>query len=153
VRVVATSAGEITVRSGVEDLLILKSTASSFQGYPKDEFTTLPEADDRIFATSLAAMWTWEGEPPDYNAANDAILAALLRPFALNHSPSVQTTLFQMGEAALAACPDIARIHLAMPNKHYIPIDLGRFGRENRNEIFLPTDEPHGQIEATLSRT
>ena len=57
-----------------------------------------------------------------------------------------------MGEAALAACADIERIHLAMPNKHYLPIDLGRFGRENRHEIFLPTDEPHGQIEATLSR-
>ena len=152
VRVAATSAGEITVQSGVEDLLILKSTASSFKGYPKDEFTTLPETDDRLFATSLAATWTWQDEPPDYDAANATILAALLRPFALNHSPSVQTTLFQMGEGALASCPDIARIHLAMPNKHYLPIDLGRFGRENHHEVFLPTDEPHGQIEATLCR-
>ena len=142
----------ITVESGIEDLLVLKSTASSFKDYPKDEFTTLPETDDRIFATSLAATWTWSGEPADYRTANETVLAALLRPFALNHSPSVQTTLFQMGEAALAACPDIARIHLAMPNKHYLPIDLGRFGRENRNDIFLPTDEPHGQIEATLTR-
>ena len=152
VRVAATSAGEVVVQSGMEDLLVLKSTASSFKDYPKDEFTTLPETDDRIFATSLAATWTWQDAPPDYEPANAAILAALLRPFALNHSPSVQTTLFQMGESALAACPEIRLIHLAMPNKHYLPIDLGRFGRENRNEIFLPTDEPHGQIEATLSR-
>lgn len=151
VRVVATHA-EAVIQSGVEDLLVLKSTASSFKDYPKDEFTTLPETDDRIFATALAATWTWQGNPPDFNDANAAIVAALLRPFALNHSPSVQTTLFQMGESALAACADIERIHLAMPNKHYLPIDLGRFGRENRNEIFLPTDEPSGQIEATLTR-
>ena len=149
---VAASAEGVTVESGIEDLLVLKSTASSFKDYPKDEFTTLPETDDRIFATSLAATWTWSGEPADYRVANETIREALIRPFALNHSPSVQTTLFQMGESALAACTGIERIHLAMPNKHYIPIDLSRFGRENRNEIFLPTDDPHGQIEATLTR-
>ncbi len=151
VQVVA-AANDTTVESGIEDLLILKSTASSFKDYPKDEFTTLPETDDRIFATSLAATWTWRDTPADYRAANDTILAALVRPFALNHSPSVQTTLFQMGESALAACAQIKLVRLAMPNKHYIPIDLSRFGRENRNDVFLPTDEPHGQIEATLTR-
>ncbi len=149
---VAASAGSLMVQSGIEDLLLLKSTASSFKDYPKDEFTTLPETDDRVFATSLAAGWTWSREPAGYRAGNKTILDALVRPFALNHSPSVQTTLFQMGEAALAACAQIDRVHLAMPNKHYPPIDLSRFGRENRHEIFLPTDEPHGQIEATLTR-
>ena len=149
---IVASAESTTVESGIEDLLILKSTASSFKDYPKDEFTTLPETDDRIFATSLAATWTWSVEPADYRVANETIQTALIRPFALNHSPSVQTTLFQMGESALAACAQIERIYLAMPNKHYIPIDLSRLGRENRNEIFLPTDDPHGQIEATLTR-
>jgi urate oxidase len=57
-----------------------------------------------------------------------------------------------MGEAALAACAEITRVHLAMPNKHYLLIDLAPFGLENRNEIFVPTDEPHGQIEATITR-
>jgi urate oxidase len=149
---VTATGGRAEVRSGIEDLLILKSTGSSFQDYPKDEFTTLPETADRIFATSLAAQWTWTAAPADYNAVNGAILEAMLAPFALNHSPSVQTTLFQMGEAALAACMAIGEIHLAMPNKHYLPIDLTRFGRENRHEMFLPTDEPAGQIEATLTR-
>ena len=39
-----------------------------------------------------------------------------------------------------------------MPNKHHLPVDLSRFGLENRNEIFVATDEPHGLIEATLVR-
>ena len=151
VRVSATARNTL-VLSGVADLFLLKSTASSFKDYPKDEFTTLPEADDRIFATSLVAFWTWTKEPADYRRANETILAALVRPFALNHSPSVQTTLFQMGEAALAACAEIGQVHLAMPNKHYLPINLAPFGRENANEIFLPTDEPYGQIEATITR-
>ncbi len=146
------SANEQRLESGVCDLLILKSTGSGFENYPKCEFTTLPETTDRIFATSLEATWRWSGEPADYETANAAIVAAMLKPFAENYSPSVQTTLYQMGEAALAACAEISEITLAMPNKHCLLINLQPFGRENRNEVFVPTDEPHGQIEATISR-
>lgn len=152
VGVVAQKGGAVEIKSGITDLLILKSTGSSFENYPKDEFTTLPETKDRIFATSLDACWTWTAEPAGYQAANAAIVEAMLAPFAQNYSPSVQASLFQMGEGALAACPEIGQIHLAMPNKHYLPINLAPFGRENANEVFLPTDEPAGQIEATIGR-
>jgi urate oxidase len=29
-------------------------------------------------------------------------------------------------------------------------VDLSAFGMDNPKEIFLPTDEPHGLIEATI---
>jgi len=146
------SAGQQRLESGIRDLLILKSTASGFEGYPRCEYTTLPETKERIFATSLEATWRWSGEPADYEATNAAIMAAMLKPFAENFSPAVQTTLFEMGTAALAVCPEIDEITLAMPNKHCLLINLQPFGRENRNEVFVPTDEPHGQIEATITR-
>jgi urate oxidase len=141
-----------TVRSGIRDLVILKSTGSGFESYPKDEFTTLPETADRILATSLRATWHFATAPTGYNTANESILAAMLKIFANNFSPSAQTTLFQMGEAALATCAEISQIDLAMPNKHYLTIDLSPFGLENKNEIFVPTEEPHGQIEASVVR-
>ena len=140
------------LKSGIREMLILKSTQSGFEGFPRCEFTTLPETEDRIFATSLDATWTWSDTPVDYNAVNRAIVDALLEPFASRYSPSVQTTLFEMGENALQACPAISEIHLAAPNKHCLLINLAPFGIENRNELFVPTDEPHGQIEATISR-
>lgn len=140
------------VESGLREVLVLKSTASSFKGYPRDEFTTLPETDDRILATKMAATWTFAGRDADFAAANVAIPAALLRTFAAEFSPSLQRTLLQMGEAALAAAPSVTDIHLAMPNKHYLPVNFQPFGRENPGEIFLPTDEPHGQIEARIVR-
>ena len=34
----------------------------------------------------------------------------------------------------------------------HLPVDLTPLGLENRNEIFMPVDEPHGLIEATLRR-
>jgi urate oxidase len=140
------------IQSGVRDLIILKSTESGFEDYPRDEFTTLRETSDRILATSFSATWTWSRLPPHFGQANAAILAAMLKVFAKNFSPSAQTTLFQMGEAALAACAEVARLELAMPNKHCLLIDLSPFGLDNRNEVFVPIDEPHGQIEATIER-
>ncbi len=140
------------VQSGVRDLIILKSTGSGFENYPRDEFTTLPETADRILATSFTAIWTFERMPDNFGTSNAAILSAMLKVFAENFSPSAQTSLFQMGEAALAACPEISRLDMAMPNKHCLLIDLSPFKMENKNEIFVPIDEPHGQIEATVER-
>lgn len=152
VRATAAKASGVAIVSGIEDLLILKSTESGFEGYPRCQYTTLPETKDRILATALTATWQWSDEPASYNAANATIVAALLAPFAQNYSPSVQTTLFQMGEAALAACPEIACVHLAAPNKHCLLLNLAPFGLTNDNEVFVPTDEPHGQIEASVAR-
>lgn len=150
-RVVCTRESQ-SIESGIRDYVLLKSTGSGFENYPKDEFTTLPETADRILATSLVAKWSFTKKPDSYRAQNDKIIAAMLKVFANNYSPSAQTTLFEMGTVALDVCPEISRIELAMPNKHYLPIDLSRFGRENKNEVFTPTDEPHGQIEAVVTR-
>jgi urate oxidase len=141
-----------TIRSGIRNLVILKSTGSGFENYPRDEFTTLPETADRILATSFSATWTFKDQPGHYGHANDAILSAMLKVFANSYSPSAQTTLFQMGEVALAACPEISKLDLAMPNKHCLLINLAPFGLENKNEIFVPTDEPHGDIQASVIR-
>jgi urate oxidase len=72
--------------------------------------------------------------------------------FAEHDSESVQHTMHAMGEAVLDCLPHVATIRLVMPNKHHLPVDVSRFGLENRNELFVPTDEPFGLIEATLKR-
>jgi urate oxidase len=140
------------LESGLRDLVILKSTGSGFEHFPHCEHTTLPETADRILATSMSATWRWTGVPVSYRRANEAIAAAMLVPFATRYSPSVQATLYEMGTAALDACPEISAITIAMPNLHCLRIDLSPFGRENANELFVPTEEPHGQIEATITR-
>lgn len=150
-RVRATPEGS-SVQSGIRDLLIMKTTESGFVGYPKCEFTTLPETNDRILATSLEATWTYASEPAAYRETNRKILDSMLKVFASNFSPSAQRTLFEMAEAALTAVPEIKQIELKLPNKHYLLVNLSPFGMENANEVFMPTDEPHGEIEASVRR-
>ena len=144
------------VEAGFQDFAIMKTTGSGFVDYLQDEYTTLPPTTDRILATRMAAAWRFEGgtlhERGDYDAVAGSIREALLRVFATTYSPSVQDSLYRMGEAALAAASDIREITLRMPNVHYLPIDLSAFGQDARGKVFLPTDEPSGQIEVTLGR-
>ena len=82
-----------------------------------------------------------------------AVHDTLLEVFATHQSESVQHTLYAMGQAVLDTIVQVAAIRLTMPNKHHLPVDLTRFGLENRNEIFVATEEPHGLIEATVARS
>jgi urate oxidase len=147
------SGAEATVVSGFKDLAILKTAQSGFAGYIKDKLTTLKETHDRLFGTLAAGDWTYSDKSVDYKAARRGILDALLNTFAVHDSLSVQQTLFAMGKAALAGEPAISAIHLSMPNKHCNLVDLTPLGLDNPNHIFVPTDEPHGSIEATVRRS
>lgn len=141
------------VESGVDDLCLLKAGGSGFAGFLRDDLTTLPETDDRLLSTRLRGRWLYAREPArGYAETNAVVLEAMLGAFAREYSVSVQASLFSLGQAALGAAPEVARVTLGMPNRHYLPFDLSRFGLENSNEVFCPTDEPHGQIEATVER-
>jgi len=138
--------------SGLDGFTFMKTTASGWDNYVKDKYTTIPETRDRMAATSLITSWKWSKAPADYPAANATILGTMLEVFASSYSESMQDSLYRMGEAALAAVPEIGEISLAAPNKHYLLINLSPFGIDNHNDVFLPTDEPHGQIECTVGR-
>jgi urate oxidase len=149
---VVASRDGITTRSGVSGFTFMKTTRSGWEHYIQDSYTTLPETDDRILATAMDASWDWNEVPDDYEVTNAKVLATLLTVFATSYSKSMQDSLYRMGEAALAAVPELAAISMACPNKHYIPINLGPFGLASDNMVFTPTDEPHGQIECTVRR-
>jgi urate oxidase len=141
-----------SVRSGVDGLVILKTTKSAFTGYIKDKLTTLKPATDRIFGTRATITWEYAEGAPHPAHVRPLVIRVLLKEFAAHNSMSVQHTLFDMGKAALDAAPEIARITLTMPNLHHLLADLSPFGQENPNHIFVPIDEPHGYIEATIER-
>ncbi len=152
VAIVTANRHSSTVEAGIVDLVILKSSGSAFSGFLTDDLTTLPETRDRIFATSLTATWRYQHADLSFAPVWRGVRDTLLETFATHESESVQHTMYAMGRAALDNCGELASIHLVMPNRHHLPVDLTPFGLENRNEIFVPTDEPHGLIEATLER-
>jgi urate oxidase len=150
-KVVATRDGA-TVESGLSAFTFMKSTESGWENYIHDKYTTIPETHDRMAATAMDASWRWTKAPADYDAANAKILTTLLEVFATTYSSSVQDSLYRMGTAALEAVSEISDISMACPNKHYILINFAPFEMDNGNQVFVATDEPHGQIECTVGR-
>lgn len=142
----------VSITSGFRNLVIMKTAGSAFEGYIKDELTTLKETDDRLFCTAVTAEWTYSDSALDFDVTRGGLRETMLRTFADHTSKSVQETLYAMGKAALEAAPAAESIELTMPNKHCLLVDLSRFGEDNPNQIFVPTDEPAGHIRARVRR-
>ena len=142
----------VELQSGLQGLQVLKTTASGFEGFLQDKFTTLQATNDRIFATTIAASWPCENVEHDWTATRGTVRNLLLDVFAHTFSPSVQKTLHDMAKSVLAACPEISEISLNMPNQHHLLADLAKLSLKNENDIFVPSPEPYGVISATIKR-
>ena len=151
-KVTRTRAGEFSISAGFDNLVIMKTSGSTFEGYIQDSLTTLPPAKDRLLGTAVRANWRYARADVAFTSLRAKIRETLLSQFAAHQSKSVQHTLYAMGKAALEEVADVEDIELAMPNKHCLLVDLSRFGQDNPNEIFVPVDEPHGNIQARLRR-
>ncbi|HMK29426.1 MAG TPA: urate oxidase [Terriglobales bacterium] len=141
------------VRAGIADLTVLKTAGSAFEGYIHDEYTTLKETRDRLFGTIVTAEWLYQPGSHKFGSLWNSVRDTILEIFAGHDSRGVQHTLYAIGETILSRISEIVEIHLSMPNRHCLLVDLVPFGLDNPNEVFLPIDEPHGLIEATIRRT
>lgn len=142
----------IEIKTGIRDLLILKTTHSAFTGFIKDALTTLKETKDRILSTQCEITWQYESGEHDFDALFNQIRETLLRTFAGHHSLSVQHTLYAMGEDVLKTFDVVREVTLKMPNKHHVPFNLEPFGMKNDNTIFIATEAPYGYITGTVVR-
>lgn len=143
---------DVAIHSGLAGLEVMKTAESGFEGFPRTRYTTLPETRDRILRTIVTSEWTWRARPVDHDAAHAAVRSAFLEAFAAEFSPSVQYTLGRMAARALERVEELATVHLSLPNRHCLLVDLTPFGLDNPNQVFVATDEPHGLIEATFRR-
>ena len=157
VSLVASKDGTKHFSIGLRNIKVLKGTESSFFGFSRDSYTTLPDVNDRIFSTkvnvdySLAPFKT----AVDYTKLQSSITEIILDVFANSFSPSVQFTLYEMGKKVLERVPEVVDISFAMPNIHHFHVDLSPFGLDNTGNnrtIYNPVNQPSGLITATLAR-
>ncbi|KAI4347760.1 hypothetical protein L6164_008543 [Bauhinia variegata] len=166
--VILKKSGALRLTSGIEGLSLLKTTKSGFEGFIRDKYTVLPETRERMLATEVTALWRYSYEflcivpqqprffTEKYQDVKKVLMDTFFGPPKVGtYSPSVQSTLYQMARATLGRFPDIYSIQLKMPNLHFLPVNISN--KDNQivkfdDDVYLPTDEPHGSIEATLSR-
>ncbi len=153
----ADRSGAVEVVAGIDDLTVMKTTKSAFAGFDRDRYTTLPEVDDRLMATKVRATWGYGREVGadagfDFDGAWKRATVALMDAFAEHFSRSVQESIWIMGTAMMDAEPSIEWVRMVLPNLHHWKVDLAPFEMDNPGEVFFPTTEPHGLIDATVRR-
>ncbi len=139
-----------SVLGGVQDLVLLNTTDSEFWGFPREEYTTLAETQDRVLATEVSAQWRFRSDDIDWAGAYRGALDALTTAFATTYSYSLQQTLHAMGVAVLDAVPSVCEVRLTLPNRHHYLVDLAPFGQDNKHEVFHAGDRPYGLIEGEV---
>ncbi|KAK9685240.1 hypothetical protein K7432_015580 [Basidiobolus ranarum] len=157
---VVSRSGKVTIESRLKDLLVLKTTGSSFTNFHRCEYTTLQDATDRIFSTSVDAKWTYNLEKSKveeipFDEIATGAREITLSTFATDDSASVQATMYRMGEKVLGDYKDVSEISYALPNKHYFSVNLKPFNLPNEGKdmnIFQPVSDPSGLITATIAR-
>ena len=142
----------VWIESGIENLQVVKTSGSGFEGYLRDPFTTLRETSDRILATAVQASWLYSDNEIPFAVYWHGVREAILDTFVEHESRSMQYTLHAIAEAVLERYHDIAEIRVAVPSKECRLLDLSAFGLENNNEVFAPADEPYELIEARVRR-
>jgi len=146
------------VVSGIQDLVVLKSTGSEFRGFLADRYTTLADTDDRVLATSLVIDWRHasatvdDADPGAWDDRFTRVRERLLARFAAVHSLALQQTLWEMGKGVLETEPALDEVRLKAPNLHHFLVDLQPFGLANPGEVFFAADRPYGLIQANVVR-
>jgi len=157
--------GGISIKSGINKLLVLKSTGSAFYDFHKCDYTILQETWDRILSTEIECGWLWKTfsglqevrfRSKDFDEAWSAAREITLKTFATDNSASVQNTMYKMCDQILAAVPMVEAVNYSLPNKHYFEIDLSwHHGLKNTGkdaEVYAPQSNPNGLIQCTVTR-
>lgn len=146
---------EIRITSGLDKLLVLKTTGSAFHGFYTDEYTTLVPTWDRIFSTAVDCKWTFVSKSAsvlrnvDFKAIHAGVKQITCDTFAKDDSASVQATLYLMQQQILAKYPAVAEVSYALPNKHYVGVDMSKFNIDNTGknmEVYHPQADPSGKL-------
>ena len=140
----------VEVRSGIAGFKLLRLGGSSFHGFVRDEYTTLPDIKNRPLHMWLDLEWTYESPESAFSkgAIATRVRQIVHEVFNSFESGSIQQVIYQMGSKILADISAIAEVHLEANNRTWDTIV------EQGDEIGVYTEArpPYGCLGLTLTR-
>ena len=142
--------GTVEVASGIRGFKLLRLGGSAFQGFVRDQYTTLPDVANRPLHMWLDLEWFYSA--PSAGFSSGAVTAAVRRlvheVFCAFESGSIQQVIYQIGGKILEEIPAVAEIHLEANNRTWDTIS------EGSDEIGVYTEPrpPYGCIGLRLRR-
>lgn len=108
---------------GMADLKLIKVKGSSFAGFVRDEYTTLPESYDRPLFIFLDITWSYEEVEDALDSdlgryvAAEQIRDIAHTVFHEQHSPSIQNLIYRIGQRALLRFPQLKEVRFESNNR------------------------------------
>jgi urate oxidase / 2-oxo-4-hydroxy-4-carboxy-5-ureidoimidazoline decarboxylase len=140
-----TRTGERQEWSGRRALHLVKLAGSSFAGFVRDEYTTLPESHDRPLFVHLNVHWI--NSDHARRAPSEEVRELLVETFADFDSASIQHLVHEMGVRALERFDQLATIRFEAENRLW---DTAQETEGTR--VYTDARPPYGLIELTLQR-
>jgi urate oxidase len=130
---------------GLEKVRLLKLGGSSFAGFVRDEYTTLPETEDRPLQVHMDVRW----RNTDFGrrASADAVREVVIDTFDGFVSASIQHLLNEMAEQILKSIPEIEEVLLTAENRLWDTAEEGEGVR-----VYTDPRPPFGVIRLVVRR-
>ena len=140
--------GTLEHRSGREGIRLIKLTGSSFEGFVRDEYTTLADSRDRPLYIHLDAYW--RNRDFTRGAPGEEVRDSIVATFADFDSASIQELVHQMGVRLLEGFDQLEEVSFVGENRLWDTAQV--LGSDERVRVYTDPRPPYGQIELTLRR-
>lgn len=142
--------GVVEIASGILGFKLLRLGGSAFQGFVRDQYTTLPDIANRPLHMWLDLEWLYT--EPSAGFSSGAVTANVRRiirdVFIGFESGSIQQVIYQIGTQMLADIPNISEVHLEANNRTWDTITE----RGGEVGIFTEARPPFGILGLRLKR-
>jgi urate oxidase/2-oxo-4-hydroxy-4-carboxy-5-ureidoimidazoline decarboxylase len=148
-RIELNRSGIVEAVSGMTGFRLLRLGGSSFQGFVRDQYTTLPDLADRPLHMWLDLEWAYAEPQAAFNsgAAVAVVRRAVHDVFCAFKSGSIQQIIYQIGGKILSEIPEVAEVHLEANNRTWdTAAERGATG------IFTDARPPYGCLGLRLRR-
>lgn len=135
--------------SSLKGLKLIKVKGSSFFGYVKDEYTTLPESFDRPLFIFLNIDWRYNnledarGNTADGYAAAEQVRDIACTVFHEQNSPSIQNLIYRIGTRILERFPQLLEVVFESNNRTWETI-LDEIPDSQEGKVFTEPRPPYG---------
>jgi urate oxidase len=143
--------GLIGAASGLEGFRLLRLGGSAFEGFVRDEYTTLAEMSNRPLHMWLDVEWRYGSPDAAFSrgSATARVRGTVRDVFASFESRSIQQVIYQMGSQLLAANPSIAEVRLEATNRTW-----GTIAEQGETlGVYADAGRSYGCLGLTLTRT
>ena len=150
-RIEMTQERVVSAVSGIRGFKLLRLRGSSFQGFVRDQHTTLPDRPSRVLHMWLDMEWSYANLDAAFTdgAVTARVRAIVMDVFKSFESASIQQIIHKMGTRIFADIPEISELRFEATNRTWDVV-------EERGEefgVYIDPAAPYGVLGLTLTRS